>query len=70
MSGVVPQDGVIDATRIDLKPDGGPYDVTGYVSTVSVAEHRFDLNGLAVDYSTANMEDFATGARPWVTWSW
>ena len=61
VSGVVPQDGVIDATRIDLKPDGGPYDVTGYVSRVSVAEHRFDLNGLVVDYSTANMEDFTTG---------
>jgi hypothetical protein len=61
VSGLVPQDGVIDATRIDLKPDGGPYDVTGYVSTVSVAGHRFDLNGLVVDYSTANMEDFTTG---------
>jgi hypothetical protein len=61
VSGLVPQDGVIDATRIDLKPDGGPYDVTGYVSTVSVAAHRFDLNGLVVDYSTANMEDFTTG---------
>ena len=34
VSGVVPQDGVIDATRIDLKPDGGPYDVTGYVLAV------------------------------------
>ncbi len=62
VSGVVPQDGVIDATRIDLKPDGGPYDVTGYVSAVSTAGHRFNLNGLVVDYSTANMEDFTTGA--------
>jgi hypothetical protein len=62
VSGLVPQNGVIDATRIDLKPDGGPYDVTGYVSMVSVAGQRFDLNGLVVDYSTANMEDFTTGA--------
>ncbi len=61
VSGVVPQDGVVDATRIDLKPDGGPYDVTGYVTGVSVVAHRFDLNGLVVDYSTANMEDFTTG---------
>jgi len=61
VSGMVPQDGVIDATRIDFKPDGGPYDVTGYVSEVSVAAHRFGLNGLVVDYSTANMEDFTTG---------
>jgi len=62
VSGVVPRDGVIEATRIDLKPDGGPYDVTGYVSKVSVVEHRFDLSGLVVDYSTANMDDFTTGA--------
>ena len=62
VSGVVPQDGVFDATRIDLKPDGGPYDVTGYVSAVSTAGHRFNLNGLVVDYSTANMEDFTAGA--------
>lgn len=61
VSGLVPRDGVIDATRIDIKPDGGPYDVTGYVSEVTAAAHRFRLNGLVVDYSTANMADFATG---------
>jgi hypothetical protein len=61
VSGLVPEDGMIDATRIDLKPDGGPYDVTGYVTRVSIVEHRFNLNGLVVDYSTANMEDFTTG---------
>jgi hypothetical protein len=61
VSGVVPADGVIDATRIDVKPDGGPYDVSGYVTGVSVAEHRFNLNALVVDYSSANMEDFVAG---------
>ena len=61
VSGVVPADGAIDATRIDLKPDGGPYDVTGYVDAVAAAAHRFDLNGLVVDYSSANMDDFTTG---------
>ena len=61
VSGVVPADGVIVATRIDVKADGGPYDVSGYVTSVSVAEHRFNLNALVVDYSTANMEDFTTG---------
>jgi hypothetical protein len=61
VSGLVPQDGAIEATRLDLKPDGGPYDVTGYVSKVSAAAHRFDLNGLVVDYSTASMEGFVTG---------
>lgn len=61
VSGIVPSDGLIDATRLDLKPDGGPYDVSGYVTGVSVAEHRFNLNALVVDYSAANMEDFASG---------
>jgi hypothetical protein len=61
VSGIVPADGLIDATRIDVKPDGGPYDVSGYVTGVSVAGHRFDLNALVVDYSSANMEDFVAG---------
>jgi len=61
VSGIVPADGLIDATRIDVKPDGGPYDVSGYVTGVSVAAHRFNLNALVVDYSAANMEDFTTG---------
>jgi hypothetical protein len=61
VSGIVPADGLIDATRIDLKPDGGPYDVSGYVTGVSVAARRFALNALVVDYSSANMEDFVAG---------
>jgi len=61
VSGVVPQSGPIDATRIDIRPDGGPYDVTGYVSAVQPEVGRFDLNGLTVDYNGANMEDFASG---------
>lgn len=61
VSGIVPADGVIDATRIDVKPDGGPYDVSGYVTGVSVVEHRFNVNALVVDYSSANMEDFVAG---------
>ena len=60
VSGIVPADGLIDATRIDIKPDGGPYDVSGYITSVSVAAHRFDINDLVVDYSAANMEDFTT----------
>ena len=60
VSGIVPTDGVIDAKRVDIKPDGGPYDVTGYITGVSVAEQRFDLGALRVDYSAANMEDFTS----------
>ena len=64
VSGIVPIDGVIDATRIDIKRDLGPYDpydVSGYVTGVSVAVHRFNINALVVDYSEANVEDFTTG---------
>jgi hypothetical protein len=61
VSGIVPATGAIDATRIDIKPDGGPYDVTGYVVDLSEATHRFSINDLVIDYSGANMDDFATG---------
>jgi hypothetical protein len=61
VSGIVPAAGAIDATRVDIKPDGGPYDVTGYVSNVSEAEQRFNINNLVIDYSAANMEDFTSG---------
>jgi hypothetical protein len=63
VSGIVPTDGVVLATRVDMRPDGGPYDVSGYVTSVSVAEHRFSINALVVDYGSANMEDF-TAADP------
>jgi Domain of unknown function (DUF5666) len=61
VSGIVPATGAIDATRVDIKPDGGPFDVTGYVTNLSVGTHHFSINDLAVDYSAANMDDFATG---------
>ena len=61
VSGVVPLVGPVDATRIDIQPDGGPYDVTGYVSNVRADANRFDINGLVVDYNNANMEDFPGG---------
>lgn len=61
VSGIVPVAGAIDATRVDIKPDGGPYDVTGYVSHVSQAMHRFNINDLVIDYSSADLEDFPSG---------
>lgn len=61
VSGIVPAAGAIDATRIDIKPDGGPYEVAGYVTNLSEATHRFSINDLVVDYSGADMDDFATG---------
>ncbi len=61
VSGLVSTSGVVTATRVDIKPDGGPFDVTGYVSNLRPETSRFDLNALVVDYSGANMEDFTAG---------
>lgn len=61
VSGMVPLEGPIEAKRIDVKPDGGPYDVTGYVAGVVAASHRFNLSALVVDYSGADMSDFTDG---------
>jgi hypothetical protein len=61
VSGIVPATGAIDATRVDIMADGGPFDVTGYVANLSEDTHRFSINDLVVDYSGANMDDFATG---------
>lgn len=62
VSGMVSTTGEIAATRIDIKPDNGPYDVTGYVSDLVPATSRFNINALVVDYSAANLDDFPTGA--------
>ena len=61
VSGVVTTQGDIEATRVDVKPDGGPFDVTGYVSKLVPDAKLFNINALVVDYSGANMEDFTTG---------
>jgi hypothetical protein len=61
VSGVVTTQGDIEATRVDLRPDGGPFDVTGYVSKLVPDAKLFNINALVVDYSSANMEDFTTG---------
>jgi Domain of unknown function (DUF5666) len=61
VSGIVPLTGAIEATRVDIKPDGGPFDVTGYVSNVAAGVNRFNINALVIDYSGANMTDFPSG---------
>lgn len=61
VSGEVPLSGPIEATRVDVKPDGGPYEVTGYVASLDTALHVFSINALINDYSSANMSDFPTG---------
>jgi hypothetical protein len=61
VSGIVSSQGAITATRVDIKPDGGPFDVTGYVANLLPGVKRFNINALVVDYSSASMEDFTTG---------
>ncbi len=61
VSGILDGDGAILATYVDIKPDGGPYDVSGYVAGLDTAAKRFNITALVVDYSAANVDDFPTG---------
>ena len=62
ISGFVDSLGRIVATRIDRDPAPGIADLRGPVSGVDTVASRFDINGLVVDYSSATLEGFASGA--------
>ena len=62
VSGLIAADGSIDATRVDLRVNEGAYDVYGTASGVNTALKTFLINALRVDYSSANIEDFPSGA--------
>lgn len=61
VSGLVAADGAIDATRIEMKPQGwtGAYEIKGTVA--GLAAGTFQINGLTVAYS-ANSLDLEHGA--------
>ena len=59
VSGFVLADGSISATRIELKPAGGEYEVTGIVSNLTAT--TFDINALTVDFSAAQIDNFPNG---------
>ncbi|MBS0395282.1 MAG: hypothetical protein JSR54_11685 [Proteobacteria bacterium] len=62
VSGPVPAPGAaIDATRVGPRIGSGPYDVTGFVTGLDGTLHRFALNGLVVDFSTATLDGFSSG---------
>ena len=61
VSGMLDADGAILATYVDIKPDGGPYDVSGYVIGLDRALKQFSITALVVDYSAANLDDFPAG---------
>lgn len=60
VTGFVRSDGSISATRIEQKPLGGEFEVTGTASNVSAT--MFEINNLVVDYSAAMLNDFPSGA--------
>lgn len=64
VSGLPDASGVIEATRIEKKPAGGVFEVTGKASAVNTTARTFAINGLTVNYSTALLEDFGSAGAP------
>ncbi|MDH3266322.1 MAG: DUF5666 domain-containing protein [Gammaproteobacteria bacterium] len=60
VSGFFRADGSIAATRIETKPPGTEFEVTGIVRNVTAA--NFMINNLVVNYSAAQLDNFPTGA--------
>ena len=60
ISGFLLADGIINATRIEAKPAGSEFELTGTVSNLSAT--TFEINGFAVDFSGAQLDDFPSGA--------
>ena len=61
VSGLIGSDGVIAATRIELKTIAGPVEVKGTVESLDTVARRFRINQLEVDYATATLSGFASG---------
>jgi hypothetical protein len=59
VSGFVLADGSISATRIELKPAGGEYEVTGTVNNLTAT--TFTINALTVNFSAAQLDNFPGG---------
>jgi len=61
VSGLITDDGSIEATRVDLRVNDGAYDVYGTVSGADPGWKAFFINSLVVLYANANIEDFPSG---------
>lgn len=61
VSGMRRADGDIQATRIEAKPAGTVFEVTGVASNVDTAAHKLNVDALVVDYSAATVRDFPNG---------
>jgi len=60
VSGFFLADGSISATRIEAKPAGGEFEVTGLVS--NLVGMTFQINDLVVNFSGAQLDDFPGGS--------
>ncbi len=61
VSGMRRADGDIQATRIEAKPAGTIFEVTGVASVVDTAAHKLNVTALVVDYSAATVQNFPAG---------
>jgi hypothetical protein len=61
VSGLITSGGLIEATRIELKFGDTALEVEGVANGVDTATMQLNINELPVDYSTAQLEGFATG---------
>jgi len=62
VTGLIDATGVINATRLELKPAGGQLEVTGFVSLLNTGNSQFSINSLVVDFSAAMLVNFPSGS--------
>lgn len=62
ISGFVYADGSIAATRVERKSPSATFEVNGTASAVDSVGRRLSINMLQVDYSAAQLSNFANGA--------
>ena len=62
VSGMTDSSGAIVATRIEKGGASSPLQVVGTVAGLNAGSHTFMINALTVDYSSANLTGFASGA--------
>ncbi|MEE4162186.1 MAG: DUF5666 domain-containing protein [Woeseiaceae bacterium] len=61
VSGFVDSTGAALATYIELVESPTAFELTGNVSQLDSANFTFTINGLVIDFSNANLEDFPSG---------
>lgn len=62
VDGLTDSTGAIVATRIESGSSSAPLQVVGTVTNLSSTGHTFMINALNVDYSSANLSGFSSGA--------